>query len=153
MIERTEPRDTSSPLHFTVNVEGHGSFVFRRPRLSVAADLVTNAPTGVLSRVNKAQTPMETLQALGEAFDPMCAVVGACWAHPTLDLETPSGGDFAAFGAGVAEEFHESGYSLELVSALFSAVLENLTSVFTANKKAQQRATDFPKEDGTPSRP
>ncbi len=134
MLKRSEPRaiPPESRTIYAVDLE-RGRVHLRRPDPFTAALLlplagnITAADLRNVQGFAAASTNARTMSAYA-------AVVGACWHHRDLDLETPqpvldgSPGDEAAlltFGRAVLRETHEDGWTATEIATLWGHVVKN----------------------------
>lgn len=151
MHKRPKPLEIpDNRLYFTVALEGKGDHVFRTPRITIVAELLRFLP---FSAIKDDATGLEMIDQLGRLFDPMCAVLGSCWHHEKMALDTKLTRDLEAYAPMVAEEFHAEGYSPSDVTALWAAVNSHLVRSLSNQQEAKEIAADFPQADTEPSRP
>lgn len=138
MKKRTEPRKLpDKPHYWTYTDEVAGEHWFRIPFQLTVVKLMREAVKGVdgVSDEDKAERSMNY----------SCAMIGRCWFHRDLDLETPLSDDLQAYGAAVLEELHEYGYSPHAIYRMAPALLARMKVLVISDEEVQARA-DFSAE-------
>lgn len=113
------------PIYVRFDVAGHGEHVYRLPREEQAARLLDLALDGATLKLELHDPRVQVMEEAGGA------AVGACWSHPTLELETeaPRDADRAMllrWGAAVLEELYEAGYDLTSRASLVGRAVSML---------------------------
>lgn len=144
--ETTRPAPTS-PSYLTVEEGGpHAPHVLRVPTFAGAAlaDRLTvtahNEAVAVYSREQVGYDAM-TSSAMG-------AVIGLCWAHPDIEIESKAPslaadlGDWTDYGEAVVSEMQDQGYTLLDCKVLFYSVMPATLDLLKVQAEAGERA-DF----------
>lgn len=136
MRQRTAPhRDITGHRIMTVEVEGQGPYHFRFPSFSAAARYV-----GLLQSAGDAENSTARLSGI---LDVAGYVTGACWHHPTMDLDSGGAptidpeGAWHSYGDMVIDELQESGWSLSQVMALSNGLVAEFTARLSEVTEAQ----------------
>ena len=138
--------------YWQLNIEDRGLLTFRHPYYGVASAVVQCL---IAHREDDAGL---SPQATAERMLPMCGlVIGACWQHPTLELETQldlgklADADLVAYGHRVCEELQDAGWSLlDLVELLGGIAPELYKRQLLLNQAmARSSFSAAPKDDST----
>jgi hypothetical protein len=133
--------------YIVIDLPNKGKHVFRLPRFSVAVKLINLIPIERMAALQEIgdKNGMELIDELAEIMDLMAAIIGACWNHVSLELETLNEmPDLRAFGEAVAEELHEADYDIHEISLLFSPIFQALVQSLGPAQNAEEKARDFP---------
>ena len=78
------------------------------------------------------------------------ALVGMCWAHKDLDLETDQSRyrTLEAYGEEVFEELHEAGWKMEQIQNIWVDLVGRLVDSFVSQKAVAERANFLPQATG-----
>lgn len=144
-----------SRQHFCVALGEKGQHHFKAPYYGVGGAVLALAAKYYVDP----KTDTRTAQAKTEHMLPfMGAVIGACWRHRGLDLETPTPKDLSvasltAYGVTVTEEMQDADYDLLHLMELFNQVLPEVAKRQSILAMAEERAgfSVPPKEDSISS--
>jgi hypothetical protein len=157
MKARSKPLMLPVPLpdrYWQITVEDRGLLTFRHPYYGVASAVVQCL---IAHREDDAGL---SPQATAERMLPMCGlVIGVCWQHSTLELETQldlaklTDADLVAYGHRVCEELQDAGWSLlDLVELLGGIAPELYKRQLLLNQAmARSSFSAAPQDASTPS--
>lgn len=129
---RTKPLVLPDPLparYWTVDL-ARGTYTFKNPYYGIG-----NAVIACLGRHTRdPKTDDRPVDEQGLALVPLAGlVVGLCWAHPTLELETPTpklegltDEVLLAYGEAVSEELQDVDFDMLLLLDMFGAITPQL---------------------------
>jgi hypothetical protein len=152
---RTKPLALPAPLtdrYWQITVEDRGLLTFRHPYYGVASAVVQ---TLIAHREEDRDL---SPQATAERMLPMCGlVIGVCWQHPTLELDTVldlgklGDADLVAYGHRVCEELQDAGWSLLDLVELLGGIAPELYKRQLLLNMAMARSSflEAPKGDST----
>ena len=155
MKARTKSLALPAPLtdrYWQITVEDRGLLTFRHPYYGVASAVVQCLIT------HREEDRDLSPQATAERMLPMCGlVIGVCWQHPTLELDTVldlaklGDADLVAYGHRVCEELQDAGWSLlDLVELLGGIAPELYKRQLLLNMAmARSSFSAAPKDDST----
>lgn len=146
----------TGPRYWSVDVDGKGPHAFRFPLYDVAARL-----RAAFASVGETEAEPGSPKWCMERVRPICAQIGACWWHPTQALDATLPGaphkwtdaQILDYGAAVADELQEAGYTLIDMLHLFNPTSRECARRLDMLAMVQERA-DFspaPGGSGTPS--
>lgn len=130
---------------------GGREYVLRVPslhRAALLAQAVTSAELGAFARLIANRSIGAVVQGAPSMLEAIGALIGASWADPLFELETPAPGDWLpeyvrAYGAAIHEELHEAGWPLSWQLAAAGAVLRELVELSRAEAEVQELAGFF----------
>ena len=155
MKARTKSLALPTPLtdrYWQITIEDRGLLTFRHPYYGVASAVVQCL---IAHREDDAGL---SPQATAERMLPMCgSVIGVCWQHPTLELETQldlaklTDADLVAYGHRVCEELQDAGWSLLDLVELLGGIAPELYKRQLLLNQAMARSSflEAPKGDST----
>lgn len=150
MKTRTSPRITpESPNYIHVEID-QGRHTFRVPSALSGARIFQALPKDLVAAATNLQGKdpsqmLTQLQSMGApALQLAGHVLGICWHHSSLDLDTELGPkeDILAHGERVFEELYEAGYALDIVLKMALVVMTDWMRRQTAAADVLKRA-DF----------
>jgi len=135
-----------SSRFWTAEVEGFATHHFKHPYYGVGSAVVA-AMSSYKDTVPSEGGTVELEQARAVAMLPMAGLlIGACWHHLELELETKfplsdlSPAALTAYGTSVAEELQDAEYDILAMLALFAAVAPEMSKRQSVVVQAMERS-------------